>query len=188
MEYLTTDKPHPRGELLIRSSTLFREYFHNEEETRKAIDADGWFHTGDICSVDELGRFKIIDRRKNVLKLSQGEYISPERIENVYLANLPWLATAYVHGDSHQSFLVALFGVTPDAFAAFASKVLGEKIVETDSAAMQRALQDKRVEKAALKELDHVGKKNKFNSYERVRAVRLFLEPFTIENELLTPT
>lgn len=188
MEYLTTDKPHARGELLIRGETVFSQYFKNEEETAKAIDADGWFHTGDICTVDELGRFKVIDRRKNVLKLSQGEYISPERIENVYLANCGWLGTAYVHGDSHQSFLVAVFGVAPDGFAAFASKITGKKIAATDIAALQEATKDQKVIKAALKELEKVGKKNKFNSYEKVRGLRLYIDPFTVDNELLTPT
>lgn len=188
MEYLSTDKPHPRGELVIRGTTNFREYFRNEEETKKAIDADGWFHTGDICELDNMGRFKIIDRKKNVLKLAQGEYISPERIENVYLANCGYLASAYVHGDSNQSFLVAIFGVAADQFPAFASKVLGEKIAEGDIAKLKEVLTSKKLEKAVLKELDKVGRKNKFNSYERVRAVRLFLDPFTIENQLLTPT
>ncbi|KAF2797258.1 long-chain-fatty-acid-CoA ligase 1 [Melanomma pulvis-pyrius CBS 109.77] len=188
MEYLSTDKPHPRGELLIRATTMFKEYFHNEEETKKAIDSEGWFHTGDICSVDEMGRFKIVDRRKNVLKLAQGEYISPERIENVYLANCGWMATAYVHGDSHQSCLVGVFGVAPDNFPPFASKVLGEHIDPTDSAKLQQAIKSKKVEKAVLKELDKIGKKNKFNSYEKVKSVRLFLDPFTVENQLLTPT
>ncbi|KAL5116653.1 medium-chain fatty acid-CoA ligase faa2 [Pleosporales sp. CAS-2024a] len=188
MEYFSTDKPHARGELLTRSTTQFREYFRNDEETAKAVDADGWFHTGDICSVDELGRFKIIDRRKNVLKLAQGEYISPERIENVYLANCGWIASAYVHGDSHQAFLVAILGVAPDMFPAFASKALGSKIAEGDVAALQAALTNKKVEKAVLKELDRVGRKSKFNSYERVKNVRLFLDPFTVENQLLTPT
>jgi len=188
MEYMSTDKPHPRGELLIRSASQFKEYFRNEEETAKAIDADGWFHTGDICSVDELGRFKIIDRRKNVLKLAQGEYISPERIENVYLANCSYLASGYVHGDSHQSFLVAIFGVAPDIFPQFASKVLGEKIPEGDIAKLKEVCKNKKVEQAVLKELEKVGRKNKFNSYERVRAVRLFVDPWTIENQLLTPT
>lgn len=188
MEYLSTDKPHPRGELLIRSTTLFKEYFRNDEETKKAIDAEGWFHTGDICSVDELGRFKIVDRRKNVLKLAQGEYISPERIENVYLANCGYIASAYVHGDSHQSSLVAIFGVAPDLFPQFASKVLGEKIAEGDIAKLKEVISSKKIEKAVLKELDRVGRKNKFNSYERVKAVRLFVDPFTIENQLLTPT
>jgi len=188
MEYFSTDKPYPRGELCIRSTTQFREYFRNPEETAKAVDADGWFHTGDICSIDELGRFKIIDRKKNVLKLAQGEYISPERIENVYLANCGWIASAYVHGDSHQSFLVAIFGVAPDLFPQFASKVLGEKIPEGDIAKLKEVLKNKKLEKAVLKELDKVGRKNKFNSYERVKNVRLFLDPFTIDNQLLTPT
>ncbi|KAH7112186.1 long-chain-fatty-acid-CoA ligase/ protein binding protein [Dendryphion nanum] len=188
MEYFPTDKPHPRGELLVRATSLFSEYYRNEEETKKAIDSDGWFHTGDICSIDELGRFKIIDRRKNVLKLSQGEYISPERIENVYLANLGYLATAYVHGDSQQSCLIGLFGITPDAFAPFAANVLGETIAPTDVEKVRSILGDKRIEKAVLKELDRIGKKNKFNSWEKVKAVRLFIDPFTIDNELLTPT
>jgi long-chain acyl-CoA synthetase len=188
MDYLSTDLPHPRGELCIRSTTLFKEYFRSEEETAKAVDADGWFHTGDICSIDELGRFKIIDRKKNVLKLAQGEYISPERIENVYLANCGWIASAYVHGDSHQSFLVAIFDVAPDMFPQFASKVLGEKIDEGDVEKLKSVLASKKLEKAVLKELEKVGKKNKFNSYERVRGVRLFLDPFTIDNQLLTPT
>jgi long-chain acyl-CoA synthetase len=188
MEYLTTDKPHPRGELLIRSVCSFREYFQNEEETKKAIDSDGWFHTGDICSIDEMGRFKIVDRRKNVLKLAQGEYISPERIENVYLANCGWMATAYVHGDSHQSSLVAILGVAPDLFPAFASKVLGEKIEVGDMDKLKAAASNKKVEQAVVKELDRIGRKNKFNSYERVRAARLFVDPFTVENQLLTPT
>jgi long-chain acyl-CoA synthetase len=188
MEYLTTDKPHPRGELLVRSTTLFREYFRNEEETKKAIDSDGWFHTGDICTVDEMGRFKVVDRRKNVLKLAQGEYISPERIENVLLANCGWMAMAYVHGDSHQSFLVGIFGVAPDLFPAFASKVLGEKIEIGDVDKLKAAVGNKKVEQAVLKELDRIGRKNKFNNWERVRAVRLFLDPFTVENQLLTPT
>ena len=188
MEYLSSDKPYPRGELLLRGSSIFREYYRNEAETTKAIDEDGWFHTGDICSVDELGRFKIIDRVKNVLKLAQGEYISPERIENVYLANCGWMTTAYVHGDSHQSFLVGIFGIAPEAFAAFARKVLGQKVEHTDLKKLEDVAQDLKVRKAALKELDKIARENKFNSYERVRAVKLLIDPFTIENQLLTPT
>ncbi|KAK5239972.1 medium-chain fatty acid-CoA ligase faa2, partial [Cryomyces antarcticus] len=83
MEYMSTDQPHPRGELLLRGPTRFREYFRNPAETEKAILPDGWFRTGDICSIDGMGRVRVIDRVKNVLKLAQGEYISPERIENV---------------------------------------------------------------------------------------------------------
>ncbi|KAM3078173.1 medium-chain fatty acid-CoA ligase faa2 [Clarireedia jacksonii] len=188
MDYLVTDTPHPRGEILMRGTARFREYFRNEDETSKAIDADGWFHTGDIGSVDALGRFSIIDRRKNVLKLAQGEYISPERIENVYLANCNLLAQAYVHGDSTQAFLVAVLGVDPVTFAPFASGILKKEISATDLEAVREAGRDSRVRKAVVKELDKVGRKSKFNAYERVRNVCLEIEPFSIDNELLTPT
>jgi long-chain acyl-CoA synthetase len=188
MEYLVTDSPNPRGELLLRGKTRFREYYRNEKETAKAIIEDGWFRTGDIAEVDSMGRFKIVDRVKNVLKLAQGEYISPERIENVYLANSNLLAQAYVHGDSTQAFLVSIFGIDPNTFAPFASHVLKKTIKADDLETMRAAAKDDRVRKAVVKELDKIGKKNKFNSYERVRAVHLEIEPFTIENELLTPT
>lgn len=185
MEYLSTDRPNPRGELLIRGPSVFREYHRNAAETAKVVDGEGWFATGDIAEVDGKGRFRIVDRVKNVLKLAQGEYISPERIENVYLANCGWLATAYVHGDSHQSSLVAVLGVMPDSFPAFASRALGRKVPAEDLAA---ALAEKKLERAVLAELDRIGRKNKFNSYERVRGVRLLIDPFTVDNELLTPT
>ncbi|CZT48853.1 related to long-chain-fatty-acid--CoA ligase FAA2 [Rhynchosporium secalis] len=188
MEYMVTDSPNPRGELLLRGNARFREYYRNEAETAKAIIEDGWFRTGDIAEIDSMGRVKIVDRVKNVLKLAQGEYVSPERIENVYLANTNILAQAFVHGDSTQAFLVSVFGVDPVAFAPFASAVLKKTIKAEDLEAVKAAAKDKKVRKAVVKELDKIGKKNKFNSYERVRAVHLEVEPFTIDNELLTPT
>ena len=188
MEYYSTDKPQPRGELCIRGASLFSGYYKNDEETNKAMLPDGWFCTGDIATVDSRGRFQIIDRRKNVLKLAQGEYISPERLENIYLSHLSFLAMAYVHGDSMQTFLVAIFAVQPDMFAPWAGKVLGKDIEATDVPAIQAACDDERVRKAVFKELDKVGRKNGFAGYERVRNCYLMVDPFTIENELLTPT
>ncbi|KAL9014776.1 MAG: hypothetical protein Q9173_000567 [Seirophora scorigena] len=188
MEYLSTDKPHPRGELLIRGNSLFSDYHRSEEETTKAMLPDGWFCTGDIASIDDKGRFRIIDRRKNVLKLAQGEYISPERIENIYLSHLTFLAQAYVHGDSVQTCLVAIFGVLPELFAPFASNVVGRSISAQDTQAISAACKNSKVRKAVVKELDKVGRKNKFAGYERVKNCYLYLDPFTIDNELLTPT
>jgi long-chain acyl-CoA synthetase len=90
-------------------------------------DDNGWFCTGDICVIDEMGRFKIIDRRKKkVLKLAQGEYISPERLEGIILSEHSYLAQAYVHGDSLQTSLIATFGIQLDTFALFAS-ILGSR-------------------------------------------------------------
>ncbi|KAI0433273.1 AMP-binding enzyme [Xylaria sp. FL1042] len=188
LDYLVTDKPRPRGELLLRGTSIFREYYKNEAETTKALDPDGWFHTGDIAEFDELGRIRIIDRKKNVLKLSQGEYISPERIENVYMGSSNLIAMAYVHGEGTQSSLVGIFGVDPVNFAPFASKVLKQTITPEDVPAIKEAAKDPRVVKAVLKHLDDIGRKHKFNGYERVKNCILDVEPFSIENELLTPT
>ncbi|GJN74128.1 AMP-binding enzyme [Purpureocillium lilacinum] len=187
-DYSVDDKPNPRGELLIRGNAIFKEYYKNPEETQKTLESDGWFHTGDICEVDKFGRFKIIDRKKNVLKLSQGEYISPERIENVYTGSSNVVAMAYVHGDPKESTLVAIFGIDPENFPPFASKVLKREVPAGDAAAVKKAASDPKVRKAFLKVLDDIGRSHKFNSFEKVRNVYLDIEPFTIENELLTPT
>jgi long-chain acyl-CoA synthetase len=188
LDYLVTDKPYPRGELLLRGPTIFREYYKNPEETKKALDPDGWFHTGDVAEIDEMGRVKIIDRKKNVLKLAQGEYVSPERLENVYMANSNLMTMAYVHGDGTQSSLVGIFGVDPITFAPFASKSLKKTVSPDDLAAVRVAAKDPRVIKAFVKHLDGIAKKAKFNGYERVRNALLEVEPFSIDNELLTHT
>ena len=83
MNYLVTDQPYPRGELLIKSLTCFSGYFKRPDKTAEAFDEDGWFKTGDVVQVFENGSVKIIDRSKNIFKLSQGEYIAPEKIENI---------------------------------------------------------------------------------------------------------
>ncbi|KAI9933359.1 hypothetical protein ASPWEDRAFT_30200 [Aspergillus wentii DTO 134E9] len=188
MEYSVNDSPFPRGELLLRGTNVFQEYFKNPEETSKAMTEDGWFRTGDVCTVDNMGRFIIIDRRKNVLKLAQGEYISPERLEGVYLSELGYFAQGYIHGDSVQTFLVAIFGVQPDMFAPFASKVLGQTISPTDIDAIKAAASDDKIRKAVLKDLERVARKHKLAGYEKVKNCSIMVEPFTVENNLLTPT
>jgi len=188
MEYLTTDKPQPRGELLVRGNILFREYYRNPAGTKEAMTEDGWFRTGDIATVDSLGRFSIIDRRKQLLKLAQGEYISPERIENIFLANCGWLQTAFVHGDSNKSSLIGLFGVDPEGFAPWASKITGKKVEISDLEACRVAARDPKVLKQASAELEALAKKNKLNRYEYVKGAMLLVDPFTEDNGLLTPT
>lgn len=188
MDYSVDDRPFPRGELLLRGPTLFREYFKNPEETGKAMTEDGWFRTGDVCAVDQLGRFIIIDRRKNVLKLAQGEYISPERLEGVYMSELGYLAQGYIHGDSVQTFLVGIFGVQADAFGPYASKVLGRKIDGNDPEAIKSVLDDDQLRRAVLRDFEKVARKHKLAGYERIKNCRLMLDPFTVENDLLTPT
>ncbi|KOS22097.1 Long chain acyl-CoA synthetase 7 [Escovopsis weberi] len=187
-DYTVEDKPHPRGEILMRGPHIFKGYFKNEEETNKALDPDGWFHTGDIGEIDGLGRIKIIDRKKNVLKLSQGEYISPERIENVYLGNTNLVNMAYVHGDPTESTLVAIFAIDLENFPAWASKILGETLTADNLPTLKAAANSPKVVAEFLKVLDKIARNAKFNSFERVRNVYLDIEPFSMKNDLITPS
>lgn len=188
MGYTSKDKPYPRGELLTRGPMVFKGYYKAPDKTAEVLDADGWFATGDICKVDELGRFSIIDRVKNLLKLAQGEYVSPERVENAYLGSMNIFQQAYVHGDSFQPFLVAVIGVDRENFSTFAGKILKKTIAPLDTDAVTAACGDIVVRKAVLREMDKIIKKNKMTGFERVRNVHLCVDPFTIENDLLTPT
>ncbi len=88
MGYRSTDvdengNPKPRGEILFRGHNAFKGYYRQPQITRETIDSEGWVYTGDIGQFDtKKGVLKIIDRKKNIFKLSQGEYIAPEKVEN----------------------------------------------------------------------------------------------------------
>ncbi len=81
--YRVTDKPYPRGEVLLRGPGIFKGYFRQEDRTAEAVDEQGWLHTGDIGMVVERGALRLIDSKKNIIKLSQGEHSAPEKVERV---------------------------------------------------------------------------------------------------------
>ncbi|KAI8077880.1 uncharacterized protein BX664DRAFT_287488 [Halteromyces radiatus] len=184
MNYLSTD-PYPRGEICVRGPNVFLGYFKEEEKTREAIDEEGWFHTGDIGVINERGCLVIIDRKKNIFKLAQGEYIAPEKIENVY-AKDALVAQVFVHGDSLQSSLVAILVPDPEALPAFVaakSPKLGKQ-----NLSYAELCKHPEVNKLVLNQLTNVGKKAGLHGFELAKAFYLETEPFSMENDLLTPT
>ncbi|OAA70403.1 AMP-dependent synthetase/ligase [Cordyceps fumosorosea ARSEF 2679] len=188
LDYRVEDQPRPRGEVLMRGPSIFSGYLKNDAENAKVLEPDGWFHTGDIAEIDELGRVRIIDRKKNILKMSQGEYVAPERIENIYAANCGMIANGLVHGDSSESTLVGIFGVEPEPFAAFAGKILGREVSAADVALVREVAAHPKVKREFLRILEDIGKKKKLSGYERIKNLTLAVDPFSVENELLTPT
>ncbi|XP_054493073.1 long-chain-fatty-acid--CoA ligase 5 isoform X3 [Agelaius phoeniceus] len=119
MSYFSSNN---EGEVCIKGPNVFKGYLKDPEKTAEAIDKDGWLHTGDIGKWLPNGTLKIIDRKKNIFKLAQGEYIAPEKIENVYIRSAP-VAQVFVHGESLRSFLIGI--VVPDAemLPEFAAKL-----------------------------------------------------------------
>jgi acyl-CoA synthetase (AMP-forming)/AMP-acid ligase II len=128
----------------------------DQEATKETIDEEGWVHTGDVGLVDEVGRFRIIDRLKNIMKLSQGEYVALERIENVYAA-CPVVQQIYVHGDSLQSYSVAIVVPDPVVLARVASEVWKRGVSERSFWELDEAVRDERVTKAVLDMLTRDG-------------------------------
>ncbi|KAI4372100.1 hypothetical protein MLD38_010379 [Melastoma candidum] len=92
----------PRGEVCVRGKTLFSGYYKREDLTNEVM-IDGWFHTGDVGEWQPDGTLKIIDRKKNIFKLSQGEYVAVENLENIY-GLVSAIDSIWVYGNSFESF------------------------------------------------------------------------------------
>ncbi|KAI8054543.1 hypothetical protein BDF22DRAFT_742476 [Syncephalis plumigaleata] len=181
MNYTSADKPYPRGEICVRGNQVFREYYKLPEKTAETLDADGWCRTGDVGQWDDKGRLQIIDRAKNIFKLAQGEYIAPERIENVYQKH-ELVAQAFVYGHSLQATLVGIIVPDEEELIKFAaSHKMGDK-------SFKELCESEEIRQHILRQLNAFGKQNDLKGFENVKNIRLEHEQFSIDNDLLTPT
>jgi fatty acid CoA ligase FadD9 len=164
--YFRTDLPYPRGELLLRTESMIPGYYKRPEVTAGVFDEDGYYRTGDVMA--ELGpdRLVYVDRAKDTLKLSQGEFVAVSRLETVF-AGSPLIRQIYVYGNSERAYLLAV--VVP------APHTPGDDGEEPDSL------------KPLLGEaLQQMAREAELNSYEIPRDFLIETEPFSPENGLLT--
>uniref|UniRef100_A0A669EIF3 Long-chain-fatty-acid--CoA ligase n=1 Tax=Oreochromis niloticus TaxID=8128 RepID=A0A669EIF3_ORENI len=177
MNYLAANG---EGEVCVKGPNVFQGYLKDPDRTAEAIDKDGWLHTGDIGKWLPNGTLKIIDRKKHIFKLAQGEYIAPEKIETIYVRSNP-VAQVFVHGDSLQACLVGIVVPDPDFLPIWAKKKGFE-------GSYSELCDNKDVKKAILEDILNLGKEAGLKSFEQVRDIVLHPEMFSIQNGLLTPT
>ncbi|CAK7225839.1 putative NRPS-like protein biosynthetic cluster [Sporothrix eucalyptigena] len=168
--YYTTDKPFPRGELLVKTRHQFQGYFKRPEATASAFDEGGYVITGDIMEQRSKEELVWLDRRNNVIKLSQAEFVAITPLESTYLGENPLVKQIYVYGSSYRSFLLAV--IVPDV--DYAEKLLGH----TPS--------DEELRQLALRHLRARAQSGGLKSFEIPRDVIIEREPFTSENGLLS--
>ncbi len=162
--YFSTDVPHPRGELLVKSDQMFPGYYKRPEVTAEVFDADGYYRTGDV--VAELGpdQVRYVDRRNNVLKLSQGEFVTVSKLEAAF-GDSPLVRQIYIYGNSARPYLLAVVVPSEEAQSRY------------DAAELKSAIS------ASLKDTARTAG---LQSYEVPRDFLVENTPFTMENGLLT--
>jgi fatty acid CoA ligase FadD9 len=162
--YFATDRPYPRGELLLRTENMFPGYYKRAETTANVFDADGYYRTGDVFAEVGPDRLVYVDRRNNVLKLAQGEFVTLAKLEAVF-GNSPLVRQIYLYGNSAQPYVLAVVVPTEDDLDGHDVTALKPLIAES---------------------LQNVAKEASLQSYEVPRDFIIETTPFTLENGLLT--
>src|SRR5687768_2602037 len=167
------------GELLVRGANVMKGYYQNDEETAKAIDEDGWYHTGDVGYKDKDGHYFITDRKKDLFKLSNGKYVAPQQVESL-LKQSPLVSQAVAVGSGRKQ-VGAL--IVPDWDTL--KQTLQEEGINAEGSREELCENPyvvKRVQRDAIEFT------REMNDYERVKRVYLLPREFSIDKGEMTPT
>ena len=170
----------PAGEICLKGPVVFHGYYKNDEETKKAFDENGYFHTGDVGRIyPNYGNgLKIVDRVKEIFKLSQGEYIIPAKLEAIYNSSI-YVQQLMVYGNSEMNNIIGI--VVPDKKKC--AEILGiteEELIKDE--------ENPQLIKLIVEDFQRLAKEANFNGLEKMNYIILNYEGFTIENNCLTPT
>lgn len=184
MKYLSTDmtdgRRTPQGEIMLRGGGVSPGYWREPELTKETFTEDGWVHTGDVGKLMPWGTLTIIDRKKNLFKLAQGEYIAPDALENIYQRS-KYVAQIFVTGDSYSNFLVAIVIPNKGPALEWANE---NKQPEN----LEEICKNEEFKLKVLKDLEALGKEADRNGLEIIRNIYLTTTLFSTENNTMTPT
>ena len=166
-------------EILVNGPTVMKGYYRYPKATKETIDEEGWLHTGDKGKFDEEGRLSIIGRIKEQFKLSTGEYVVPNKIEQILVHSSSLIDQAMVIGEG-KPFAAALIFPDLEELRAFKKEKGMENISDADFL-LTKALKNE-IEEALVKTNERI------NRFERVSSYRIIIEPLSVETGELTPT
>nr|VZI51367.1 unnamed protein product [Spirometra erinaceieuropaei] len=196
------------GEICVRGPSCTPGYYKDPEKTAELFDSEGWMHTGDVGLWTEKNSLRIVDRCKHIFKLSQGEYIAPEKVETVYQGS-PLISQVFVDGDAQQAFPVAIVvpelenlverlnrkskmanghRQQPNGTVSASGEpqehfmVMGKPMTAEQICKMEAAVN------VVLEDMTELGKASGLKGFEQVRAIMLSPKAFSVENRMLTPT
>ncbi|KAF0984651.1 hypothetical protein FDP41_000550 [Naegleria fowleri] len=170
------------GEICVRGPSVSMGYYKDPEKTKEAWDEEGWFHTGDIGRYNENGTITIIDRKKNIFKLSQGEYIAAENIEQK-LAQTKYINGIWVYGDSFKSCLVGFVVGNIPQLQQYAKEHGKQELADK----IEELCEDADINKMVLAELTNTAKQHKLKGFEMVKAIKILPKEFD-QYGCMTPT
>ncbi|RKU47509.1 long-chain fatty acid-CoA ligase [Coniochaeta pulveracea] len=177
--YYATNKPNPQGEIWLRGPTVMDGYYQNDKETAEAMTPDGWFKTGDIGEWDKNGHLKIIDRKKNLVKTQNGEYIALEKLESIY-RSASVVANICVYADDSKAKPVAIIVPAEPALKKMASSI------GVHGNTLEELVHNKKLQAAVLKELQTAGRQGGLSGIEIIEGVVVSDEEWTPQNQLVT--
>lgn len=173
--YHASNKPNPQGEIWIRGTPVMEGYYEDEKQTAEAMTPDGWFKTGDIGEWDKNGHLKVIDRKKNLVKTLNGEYIALEKLESIY-RSATVVANICVYADEQRTKPVAIIVPAEPALKKIAEQV------GVQGGGIEDLSYNSKVQSAVLKELQQVGKAGGLSGIEIIEGAVLADEEWTPQN------
>ncbi|KAG9235979.1 long-chain-fatty-acid-CoA ligase-like protein [Amylocarpus encephaloides] len=179
--YHVTNKPRPQGEIWIRGPSVMGGYYQDEVQTKEALTPDGWLKTGDIGEWVENGHLKVIDRKKNLVKTLNGEYIALEKLESIY-RSATIVANLCVYASTTETNPIVIIVPAEIALLKLAS-TLG-----VEGHGIEDLVYDPNIQTEVLKQVQAVGLKAGLSNLEIVVGVILSEEEWTPVNGLVTPT
>ncbi|OQO05509.1 hypothetical protein B0A48_09278 [Cryoendolithus antarcticus] len=176
--YYSTNKP-PQGEIWIRGDCVAKGYLDLPEETAEAFTDDGYFKTGDIGEFDSMGNLRIIDRKKNLVKTLNGEYIALEKLESTY-RSCPVVGNICVYAASDKNKPIAIVFPNENALKELAKSngIAGNSNEEL--------AHNEKLNEIVIKEMQGVGRKGGLSGIELIEGVVLTAEEWTPQNGLVT--